>query len=172
MLKRINILSIVSEHFQTLRSLNQTSKKIFWGDVIVFFILPISIAGVLTCKKVDILSQVSNLIAAISILGGFLFNLLAIIYGAMDKLKIDSENNVLKKTFMKEIHTNISYSILTSIAIIVFLIIYSFEFPKENIYDWIKKGLLFINYFLLIHFFLTLLMVLNRIYILFKKDIE
>lgn len=172
MFKRINFKDIISGHLKTLRSLNQTSKGIYLPDLLLFFVFPILVSGCLTYKKVDLSSQVTNLIAAIAILGGFLFNLLAIIYGAMDKLKIDAEKNPIKKIFIKEIHSNISFCILLSIFSTVFLILYSYDFPCGQIYCYIKDSLLFLNYFLLLLFFLTLLMILNRVYILLKKDAE
>jgi hypothetical protein len=170
MFTRINFTQIISSHFKTLRSLNQNGKGIYIPDLITFFLLPLSLSCYLTVKNIDLSFQVSNLIAAISILGGFLFNLLAIIYSAMDKLKLDAEKNELKKIFIKEIHINISYCILLSILTTFFLIIYSYDFPCNFICYVLKRLILFINYFLLFQFFLTLLMVLNRVYILLKKD--
>lgn len=174
---RINVNQIISGHLRTLRSLNQTSKGIYFPDLITFFVFPIALSGYLTYKNIDLLNQVTNIIAAISILGGFLFNLLAIIYGVMDKLKVDIEqpkkgiNSELKKIFIKEIHSNISYCILLSIFTTTFLLIYSSDFPCTSIFKIVKQTILFTNYFLLFHFLLTLLMVLNRVYILLKKDI-
>ena len=180
MISRINIVGIISGHLKTLKSLNQNqnSNRIYFPDLLLFFLFPILLSGFLTYQKIDLLTQVSNLIAAVSILGGFLFNFLAIIYGAMDKLKKDIEetvvpdsNNTLKKIFIREIHSNISYCILLSIFSVTFLIIYSYSLPCSIFYQIISQILLFINYFLLIHFLLSLLMVLNRVYILLKKDI-
>ncbi len=170
MFERINITDIIREHLKTLRSLNQTSKGIYFPDLVLFFLLPIFISLWLTYKHIDLTEQISNIIAAIAILGGFLFNLLAIIYGAMDKLKVDATNNKIKKKFIKEIHSNISFCILLSIFSTVCLILYSYKLPDYCIYIFIKNGLLFINYFLLLLFLLTLLMVLNRVYVLLKKD--
>src|SRR5665647_976035 len=138
MFSRINILRIISGHLNTLRSLNQNkdSKSIYLPDFLLFFLFPLLLSGILTYNGIELLTQVSNLIAAISILGGFLFNFLAIIYGAMDKLKEDiakaGVNNSLiefKKIFIKEIHSNISYCILLSIFTVTFLVIYSYNFP-------------------------------------------
>jgi hypothetical protein len=174
MFKRINILGIIKDHFKTLRRIDSGSKKIYWKDLVLFVGLPVFIGGFLAYEGFSIKPYIGNLIAAISIFGGFLFNLLAIIYSQIDKIKSDAEqeNSILKKTFVKEIHVNISYSIVLSLFIIIVLIgctatISSFE------YDWIvKKVALGFTYFLLTKFLLTLLMVLNRVYILLKKDSE
>lgn len=175
MFKRISIKEIISAHLKTLRSLNQASNGIYIPDLLLFFISPFLISLYLIYKDIELSSQITNLISAISILGGFLFNLLAIVYSIMDKLKDDSLKkgaSDLKKKFVKEIHSNISFAILLSIFTTVFLIIYSFEYPSTQVYCCIKKLLALINYFLLILFFLTLLMILNRIFILLKKDVE
>lgn len=89
MLNRIDILSIVKDHLRTLRSLNNTSDRIYWKDFILFFLIPFTISLILVIKGYNFKTQVSNLISAISIFGGFLFNLLAIIYSQFDKLQSD-----------------------------------------------------------------------------------
>jgi hypothetical protein len=57
-----------------------------------------------------------------------------------------------------------------SLLLVLFLIIYSIDFttiPGLKIFD---TSLLAINYFLIVEFFLTMLLVINRVYILLKKD--
>lgn len=179
MFSRINFIGIIKAHLSTLRSLNGPRDRIYLPDLILFFIVPAIVSLFLTFNKVDLSGQLANVISAISILGGFLFNLLGIIYGLMDKLKSelnlsnsDVSLNHLKKTFMKEIHINISFNILVSVFCILLLIIYGYPFPDGQLFCVLNNLLLFLIYFLLMLFFLTLLMVLNRIYILFKKDVE
>lgn len=174
MLKRINILSIIKDHFGTLRTLNSKSKWIYWKDLLLFIISPAILSSWLAYKGFSIRPFIGNLIAAVAIFGGFLFNLLAIIYSQIDKIRADANNeeNDLKKTFVKEIHINISYSIVLSLLIVIVLIAYAVELPSFP-YDWlVKKIVLGATYFLLGKFLLTLIMVLNRVYILLKKDSE
>lgn len=174
MFKRINIIRIIIDHFRTLRKLGSSSRWIHWKDMILFIFLPLTIAVILSGNGFSIVEYIGNLIAAISIFGGFLFNLLAIIYSQIDKIKTDAdrENDKLKKTFVKEIHINISYAIVLSLLIVVVLI--SFSVPMRPLeYGWLMKRVsLGLIYFLLGHFLLTLLMVLNRVYILLKKEAE
>jgi hypothetical protein len=174
MFKRINILSIVKDHFGTLTRLDSKSKRIYWKDLALFIGLPAILGVWLACKGFSIKPFVGNLIAAVAIFGGFLFNLLAIIYSQIDKIRDDANNeqNELKKVFVKEIHINISYSIVLSLLIIIVLIGCTTELPEFQ-FDWlVKKITLGLTYFLLGKFLLTLLMVLNRVYILLKKDSE
>lgn len=174
MFKRINIFKIIGDHYTTLRRLDSDSKYIYWKDGLLFIFFPLALAFFLAYFGFSVKPFIGNLIAAIAIFGGFLFNLLAIVYSQIDKIKSDaeSENNSIKKRFVKEIHINISYSIVISIFIVAILICSTITLPSFKC-DWLVKKLVFgIIYFLLFHFFLTLLMILNRVYILLKKDIN
>lgn len=174
MLQRINIISIIIDHFKTLKSLNQKSNCINGKDLALFIGFPLILSIFLTYKGYDFKEQLGNLIAAISIFGGFLFNLLAIIYSQLDNIKKDAlnEDNKLKKRFVSEIHINISFCIVLSILIIITLLITTIDIPKFQ-YDWlVTKIIIGINYFLMFLFLLTLIMVLNRVYILLKKNGE
>ncbi len=174
MLERINILKVIVDHFGTLKSLNQRSKYINWKDAILFLAFPMLISITLTYNEFDFKGQLGNLIAAIAIFGGFLFNLLAIIYSQIDNIKkdADNENNELKQKFVKEIHVNISFCIVLSIFLILTLLTSTVYIPNWH-YKWvIEKTIIGINYFLLTLFLLTLIMVINRVYILLNKTIE
>jgi len=172
MLSRINVIKIVSDHFKTFKSLNQKTSGMHWKDFVLFIIVPISIGSYCTCKNFSLQNQITNLIAASAIIGGFLFNLLAIIYAQIDKIREEAnvEENHLKKIFVKEIHINISFGIVLSIVLVVALIFYSIDFKGNDFYNWLNKVLLLINYSLMTEFILTILLVVNRVYILLKKD--
>lgn len=169
MLHRINIIKIVRDHFKTLRNVNSTSSLPTFWDFILFVILPLIVSYFLARYNILLDKHLTDIITAVSILGGFLFNLLAIIYSVIDKIKEDAASDELKKIFVKEIHINISYNILISILSVISLILYSYT--QTYCVRLLNIVLLGINYFLLINLFLTLLMVLNRIYILLKKDV-
>ncbi|AZB33769.1 hypothetical protein [Chryseobacterium bernardetii] len=171
MLSRINIYKIIKAHYKSLSSLN--GNGISFPDIILFIIVPSTISVCLTYKNISIQPQISSLTTALSILAGFLFNLLAIIQNALTKIKDDVKNqildsNSLKVRFANEIHANISYNILIAIITFVILVIYGLNLGLIN--QPLNILLNSICYFLLIHFFLTLLMILNRIYILLDKD--
>jgi hypothetical protein len=172
MLERINIISIITDHFKTLKSLNQKSNWVNGKDLLLFIGLPLTISVLLTYKDYSFKEQLGNLITAISIFGGFLFNLLAIIYSQLDNIEKDAENgkNELKKKFVKEIHSNISFCIVLSILIVISLLLTTIDIPEFH-YDWlIHKIIIGLNYFLMSIFLLTLIMILNRVYILLNKN--
>lgn len=174
MLDRINILKIIKDHLDTMRSLNQSSNRIYWKDFVLFFILPIIVSILLVWKEYSFKEQLGNLIVAISIFGGFLFNLLAIIYSQMENIKKDaeSEDDMVKTRFINEIHINISFCIVLSIVIVLSLLLTTIDIPEFEFLTILEKVINGLNYFLMILFLLTLTMILNRVYILLKKGVS
>lgn len=175
MFSRININKIIKAHYKSLSSLN--GEEISFLDLVLFIFTPLIVSIYLGINNISIKSQISNLVTALSILAGFLFNLLAIIHNSLGKIKNEIrarslDEDALKLRFANEIHANISYNILIAIITVVSLVLYGLnvEFidPKIN-----KILLLFLNsicIFLMIHFLFTLLMILNRIYVLLDKE--
>ena len=154
-----------------MRSLNQSSNRIYWKDFLLFFVFPIIVSTLLVWKGYSFKEQLGNLIAAISIFGGFLFNLLAIIYSQMENIKKDAEteDDKVKKRFINEIHINISFCIVLSICIVLTLLLTTIDILEFKYLDVLNKIINGLNYFLMILFLLTLTMILNRVYILLKK---
>lgn len=174
MLKRVNFLPIIRDHFRTLSRLDSDSNKVSLPDLFLFIIIPIVLGLLFTFLDIAIKPYTSNLIASLSIFSGFLFNLLAIVYSQMEKLQKDakSEKSSIKERFIKEIHINISFTIILSLIIITGLIVGMTPLPKFR-FDWVLKDLYsFLIISLSSLFLLSLLMVLNRIYILLKKEVN
>lgn len=175
MLSRINIFKIITDHFNTLKIYKSESKYMSFGDTLLFIIIPLLLACYLSYKGCNFESQLSNLIAGISIFGGFLFNLLAIIYSQLENIennnnKIEDKNLLkLKEQFVNEIHVNISFCIVLSIIIVLTLLMTTIDFSYFTNYLILNKIILGLNYFLLLIFLLSLLMVINRVYILLKR---
>lgn len=175
MISRINILKIIIDHFGTLKSYGSDSRRINFSDLFLFIILPIIISILLVYYGFSFQEQLTNLIAGISIFGGFLFNLLAIIYSQLESIEKNNEStddmqlHILKKKFVDEIHINISFCIVLSIIIVISLFLSTIDFPIKEYDSIFKNAVNGINYFLLILFLLSLLMVINRVYILLKR---
>jgi hypothetical protein len=174
MFTRINILKIVTDHFKTLNSVDSSTKTMTLYDIILFLLFPLSISIYLVFKGYTFNEQLGNLIAGISIFGGFLFNLLAIIYSQLENIENNNKNQNdslydLKKRFVNEIHINISFCIVLSIFIVIGLFLSTIDFPIKNLNFIFNKIIIGIDYFLLLLFSLSLLMVINRVYILLKR---
>jgi len=177
MLSRIDISKIIKAHYKSLRNLN--GGTIAFPDIVLFIIIPLVTSGYLLYKDISIKSQISSLVTALSILAGFLFNLLAIIHNSLGKIKkelkaqsISNDSLNLKLRFANEIHANISYNILIAIITVVSLVLYGINIEISNKYlnNLILELLNFVCSSFMIHFLFTLIMILNRIYILLDKE--
>ncbi|WP_336690457.1 MULTISPECIES: hypothetical protein [unclassified Chryseobacterium] len=175
MFSRINVIKIIKAHYKSLSSLN--GNKITFSDLILFIIIPLFVSAYLGIKGISMKSQISNLVTALSILAGFLFNLLAIIHNSLGKIKNEIrarnlDEDALKLRFANEIHANISYNILIAIITVVSLVLYglNIEFVDLKINKILLTIINSTCIFLMIHFLFTLLMILNRIYILLDKE--
>ena len=191
---KIKIGKIIKSHYKTFYILENEKEKISISSYLLYLLIPLLGSIILTYFGYTMESEINNLIAAISIFGGFLFNLLAIIYTQVDKILIAIEKDEIKaekgelgifdttkrdlknkRIFAKEINSNISYSIILALTIIIFLLLLNVDLPKFTFFNYapfMKMLLIGINYFLLSHFILTLLMIISRVYILLSRDME
>lgn len=161
MLKKVNITSILSSHFDTLK--NDNTKKADFDDYFTFLFLPVLVAGLLIYFKLFLTDNAINiLITTLSIIVGLLFNVIVIIF---DIVKRDNSKNI-KNRVLEQLLSNISYTILISIIAIICTLITYFD------YCWIKMGANFIVYFILTHYLMTVLMILKRMYLLFMNELK
>jgi len=170
MFPKINIFKIIRSHFSTL--VRYETQKASWTDWLTFLILPLSITAFTIWKGFRFSNEsVSLFIAILSILAGFSLNLLAIVFGYKDKIKRTiSENEPLKSVYLKEIHHNISFSIINSLFCILFLLLTKINFDFGCITTLFNICLHFITMFFIIFYGLTILMILKRMSILFSTD--
>jgi len=180
---KINIIDIVGEHFKTLNdfevcddiALNDKRKiKISREDFLIFIVFPILISLVLVVfmPKLDI--QVHSLSVSIfAIFSALLLNVQIALFSIyhrnwrrsndanLQKMQIRKMDE--RRDLLKELNTNISYSIILScFAVTYFFILYIF---KLNSHIWN-----FFCYLIFFHFFLTLLMVIKRAHALFNQE--
>jgi hypothetical protein len=198
-LDRVNVIFILKEHFQTFYDYSvwkaSGERKATKIDLVCFVMIPAITAvtlGVLSIRLID--SYISIIITALAIFVGLLFNLLTLILDLArrqkeeilkkKKEKIDiSETDKIKFILTKELFINISSAIIISIFAIVLslfmilrpkLLIISLQNLKyynafKEIYFTIIS--IFIV-FLVAEFFLTLLMILKRFFLIFKQEIK
>lgn len=160
-LEKINVLNIVKNHLKTL--VNDNTKRPDAADWLTFLIIPLILAGLLVFLQIGLSDRATNIvITTLSILVGLLFNVIVILF---DILKRDNSKQV-KNDLLKQLLTNISYSIFISLLIIFLTVLSYFEL---SIWVWICT---FLVYFFLGHFGLTVLMILKRIYALFLNEMK
>ncbi|MBD2242654.1 hypothetical protein [Nostoc sp. FACHB-888] len=183
MLSKISIFSIIKDHIATLKS-SQTG-KIYYPDIILFFILPAIISAVMIYLGVILNDGLVNaLITSLSIFSALLFNLLLLVYDISGKNtdqnqttdQIEIKKIIQRRELLREIYVNVSFSILTSIITVVILLTYFLK-PRSCNFGMINLCLLqlllaSIIYYFSVQFILTLFMILKRIYKLLAKAFD
>lgn len=179
-LVRIDLSEILVAHVRTLRTLGKPGVN--WGEVFFFFGLPALVAAPLAYFFPErVYAQSANLLTAVSIIGGFLFSVLAMTSQIVDKVKRESAAGSVRRIFAKEIHANVAFGILASLSCALSLVILCF---LKNPVSTDKSGesivtvtnyllsMAWLNYFLLVSFFLTLLMIVKRLFIILNSDAQ
>lgn len=174
-MEKINPAKIIKDHILTLK--NYDSGKYSYGDFFVFLLFPIGLAGGLAYffpksanNPTEIFDKniVSILVTSLSIFAALLFNLLLLVYDLVKKANPTEKFAVLKTRFLKEIYSNVSYSIFIAMLAVIILLI-SLLGTSIRI---LQVTVAFLVYFLVANFILTLLMVLRRVHILLSKEFE
>lgn len=160
---KVSIKEILQDHFKTL--VNANTNRPGFDDYLTFLILPILIAcffyfGGLRVDK----DSIETIVGSLSIFVGLLFNALVILLDVARK----HESKEIKQIIVKELTANISFSIIISFAAI-FIMLFGFV---ENLNNTIKAAINVISFFLLAEFLLTFLMVMKRVYLIFKKELD
>ena len=161
MFDKINVSKIVRSHLDTLQ--NDNTKKPGLDDYLTFLVLPAVVAGVLIWLPVHLNERATNIIiTSLSILVGLLFNVIVLLFDLVTK---DGKRS-LKNRILKEVLANITFSVLLAIVSILFTLLASL--PQPAVVGVVE----FCLYFLLGQFLLTCLMVLKRIYELFRNEMN
>lgn len=158
---KINCWKIVTSHVATLRNAN--TKKADVGDYFTFLVVPLMAATALIVWSVPLKNDAINIIiTTLSIFVGLMFNIIVLIF---DIVKRDAHQRV-KNEVLKQLLANISFEILISVFAILLTLLTFFDNGR------VKKIATFGTYFLLAVFLLTLLMILKRMYNVFKNEID
>lgn len=157
--ERLNITKIIVNHFSTFYN-NQDNKEIDWLELAVYF----SILLLLSAFSAVFLpvTRLNVILTPLTIFTGFLFSALFVIID-----KKDGKTNQIKE-LISEVYDNISFSILMSFFVILFVIInyVMISFSCDEIYNRIVLGIV---YFLLLNFAYSLMMVIKRLYKIFEN---
>ena len=157
MIPLIGFGGIIRKHFDTLYE----DANIIYRFV-YFLIIPLVIAGVLLFyQKYLNSSSVNALITAFSIFTGLLLNIILIIFAIVGRIpQLDSK----KERLLKHLYANSMYALLISTFLLIILIM------TIILEEWMFYLLILITsffvYFGIVHFFMTLLMILRRLFVL------
>jgi hypothetical protein len=158
-----NIWGIILDHYKTFY--NFRTKRISIIDYVIHLVIPFFCAFFLY-KILNVsftASLISLLITLLSIFAALLLNLLILVYTIKQKENDETPRNML----MKEVSSNISYGIIISIILLVLLIIIAFILEKQVCPSNLNIDILnLLTWFFLAQFFLVILMILKRVYII------
>jgi hypothetical protein len=170
-MNKINIWRIVRDHFGTLR--NFQTGEVSGSDILTFFALPF-FAALTGAYRHAVLSGdvLIAILTAFSIFAGLLFSLLLLVFSLTDKSDPQSMLFATRKQLVAELYDNISFAILTSIAIVTLTIIAGMK-TRENTAqyhaEWVLTSVLIL---LMTNFILTILMILKRMHALLTQALK
>jgi len=159
-MQKINIYNVFRDHFRTLRHFDKG--KISREDITLFLFAPL-VLGYFSAKVIDlqfIFDNSQEIITFYSVFGGFMLNLLALIYGFdLDKFR----NRGLAVEVLDEIVSNILYLVAVSSLLIfsMFILLASKDFLVGTVANFWLTAFLVAVFF---NFALTTLMVIKRFY--------
>lgn len=169
---KINIWIIISDHLRTLRSARNGG--VSYSDIGVFFGIPLFFAVMAYGGRLRFPNDFSSLsITFFGIFIALLLNMQVAVYGIHQRgqsranfnelTEIGEKDYRLKRTLMAELNASISYlTLVSTIALIVSFCYFIWQLEQDFFVP--------ISIFLYAHFALTLLMVLKRSHVLFKKE--
>lgn len=161
LIDKINCLNIINSHLATLQ--NDNTKKADLSDYFTFLILPLLVAVALVKFGIYLKDSAINIIiTTLSIFVGLMFNIIVLLF---DIVKREAHQKI-KNIVLKQLLANISFAILLSVVAILLTLLTFFD------NCWVKLATTFITYFLLTLFLMTLLMILKRMYNIFKNEMD
>jgi hypothetical protein len=171
---KIDVTRIMKSHFSTMR--DHSSGRYSAVDIVTFYGLPVLAGAGAAYFRWRFDSDVLNsLLAAFAIFAGLLLNLLLLVFTFSVR---EDEPSMVSRTrgdLVKELHDNIAYSVLVSIALVVVIMIEvaSLKRPdlKPDVHAYTGAFGTALIVFLTVNFILTLLMILKRIYIVLSYQI-
>lgn len=160
----INVFEVIKNHYRTLKS--DAS-----GNLLIFLILPICIAVISIFVK-SINSNLDSILStALSIFIGLFINLLVLIV-TLTKTPV-KEKKEIRRLVVEETFYNITYVILISIIALGLIMLKNINFGFNDTGLMIfRKSIVFIFTFLFVQILLTILLIIKRIFNLFKFDIN
>ncbi|BDD10882.1 hypothetical protein FUAX_33140 [Fulvitalea axinellae] len=174
---KINLGNVFKKHWSTLE---EQEGKIKWKDKVVLIWLPLLLAiGLSYLTKGEIKDALSNIYAVtLSIFIGLFLNLLVLILSVSQK-KEPKDNRDMNNlgALLKESFYNTSYTLLTSVASLVLLIIVLLlpdtkDLAITHYYSLLKLFVVAFFYFVFIGVFSSLLVIVRRVFCLFEDELE
>lgn len=163
---KLNVWSIVVEHWDTLRSHDSGARS--RGDLVAFAALPVVVGVGLGLCDIRLESGAAEVfIAAFSIFAGLLLNLLLLTHTVLIRHDADRDRPK-RREFLRQVYRNVSYSVLTCLVALVALVVLVLFDP----YGRPALVLSSATFAIALHFLLTLLMVLKRVHAMLAAEFD
>ena len=173
MTTKIDVLPIITRHFDTLRN-NATGARSL-ADIVVFFGFPLIASLAAFYYRLTLTADaLTAVLASFSIFAGLLLNLMLLVYtfaGEPGRTDLFAANI---KQFIRELHDNIEFAVLVSVFIVILSLIAVATLKKEDANTAAHTGRVTtaILVYLTANFILTLLMVLKRIHMMLLEKLS
>jgi hypothetical protein len=171
-LRKIDVIPILRDRIQTLR--DHRTDKLSYSDLLLFFFLPIVLAGVAIWKNVQLRAiAVTGVLTASAIFVALLLNLLVMVLTYLRTTQGDpaEQSLQLQKRFLREIAVNLSFSILVALALVATALTALFGLG-ENQDLKIGQAPTFLLIMGTSTLVLSLLMILRRMYALILNEFD
>lgn len=190
MSNKINMISIIKAHYNTLRDAG--TKKISLGDVITFIIFPVMMSCLSIVFFFNLNKDLDSLLVTFgAIFTALLLSVIVLIYDqenrVLDKLRVYpeevGETTKYKLSLLKELYHNIAYAILSSLFLVALSFIHAIvpiPDPKSIFTIYIRSYQIKLSIatsvvtpiivFVAINIFLTILMVIKRLYLILVNN--
>lgn len=173
MLDKIDVSRIIAGHVDTLRDFSSGRRS--FADIAVFFGTPLVVAGLAWYLRWGLYVDALNaILAAFAIFAALLLNLLLLIYTFSTDRSHPGALAKVRGALVRELHDNIAFATLTSIAIVVATLISVAQLKIQDPINPRHTGrvMTFVIVYLTTNFILTVLMVLKRIHVLLSRELE
>jgi hypothetical protein len=162
LIQKINVWEIVTGHWKTLEDDRDQGRA---GDVFVFYVLPALVVAARAYRGILLsVGAMGVLTNALAIMAGLLFNLLVVLQGLSANTRARNDR---VREFARNVYDNIAYAIVISIAALVPLTVAAnIETPTRLMFRLACWAAMW----LVLHFSLTLVMVLKRMYKMLQTE--
>lgn len=171
---KINVLSIIARHVDTLRDYSTGDRS--WPDLGLFFGLPLILAGLGFYLRWGLAMDALNaLLAAFAIFAGLLLNLLILVYTFSSDTPHPTALAKVRSTVIRELHDNIAYSVFISLIVVVLCLVAVARLDMSETHSvavHTGRYLTAAFMYLTTNFVLTLLMILKRIHVMLRNKLD
>ncbi|PDP88680.1 hypothetical protein CQJ94_05580 [Glycomyces fuscus] len=153
-----SVFGVVTDHLATL--VDRRTRRWMPLDYVGFFAFPLAVGVSVFLFEVRI-ANVQNLIAGVSVFTALLFGLLVHVFSLGLRVAAErlGEGAVRTAKMVDQLHANVAYATLVSLVTTAGLMALIVAYDQAEVARWASAAVITV----LVHLFMTLLMVLKRI---------